>query len=201
MNRKFPLVLCLLAHAAGWGLVSTARAGSLPPPNHGVLPLAFEAGGGPADTPAEFLARGRNYALCLETGGGAVLCLSPGAGGPQHGDVVRMSLSGARPDGAGAAQNELPGRVNYFIGNNPAGWRRGIRTFARVKFGCVYPGVDLVYYGNEGQLEYDFWVAPHADAGQIALKFDSGTGVPPVRLLPAGELQIALSADSHGQDA
>ena len=63
------------------------------------------------------------------------------------------------------------GKSNYFIGNNPAKWHRDIPQFARVRYQAVYPGVDLVYYGNQGQLEYDFEVAPGADPNAIAFQF------------------------------
>ena len=54
-------------------------------------------------------------------------------------------------------------------------WRHGIPQFARVEYQAVYPGVDLVYYGNQGQLEYDFRVSPTADPNQIALHFDGAS--------------------------
>ena len=82
-----------------------------------------------------------------------------------------MELAGANPAAAVAGASPLPGKSNYFIGNNPAKWHRDIPQFARVRYQSVYPGVDLVYYGNQGQLEYDFEVAPGADPSQIALRF------------------------------
>ncbi len=85
--------------------------------------------------------------------------------------VVQMSLVGASASAAAIGMDELPGKTNYFIGYDPAKWRTNIPTFGRVKFTRVYPGVDLVYYGNQRQLEYDFVVAPGADAGQIKLSF------------------------------
>jgi hypothetical protein len=65
----------------------------------------------------------------------------------------------------------LPGVSNYFIGNDPAQWRTSIPTFAKVAYHEVYPGVDLVYYGNQRQLEYDWVVAPGADPAVITLAF------------------------------
>ena len=70
-----------------------------------------------------------------------------------------------------SGDDQLPGKSNYFIGNNPAKWHRDIPQFARVRYQGVYPGVDLVYYGNQGQLEYDFEVAPGADPKTIAFQF------------------------------
>lgn len=87
-------------------------------------------------------------------------------------DVIRMQLAGAnaavRPVGAGM----LPGTANYFIGNDPAQWHRSVPTYGKVRYAGVYPGVDLVYYGNQRQLEYDFVVAPGASAQPIRLHFD-----------------------------
>ena len=75
---------------------------------------------------------------------------------------------------ASSAQAEAPllGKVNYYIGNDPKRWLENLPTFGRIRYSSVYPGVDLVYYGTEGQLEYDFIVAPGADPGQIRVAFD-----------------------------
>src|SRR5438046_3860535 len=78
-----------------------------------------------------------------------------------------MKLVGANlsPDVVGL--EELPGKTNYFSGNDPNKWRTNVSTFAKVRYGNVYPGVDLVYYGNQGQSECDFIVAPGADPKAI----------------------------------
>ena len=88
----------------------------------------------------------------------------------QNPAVLRIKLIGANPQPELVGLEELPGKVNYFIGNDPKKWRTNISTFAKVKYKDVYPGIDLVYYGNQGQLEYDFIVAPGADPKII--KFD-----------------------------
>jgi hypothetical protein len=95
------------------------------------------------------------------------------AGGPesQPPQVVQMRLVGGNAKGRIVGLNELPGRSNYFIGNDPKKWRTDVPSYARVKYEGVYPGVDLVYYGNQRQLEYDFVVAPGADPNQIKLSF------------------------------
>src|SRR5208282_6759909 len=64
----------------------------------------------------------------------------------------------------------LPGKSNYFIGNNPRNWRTNVPAYAKVRYAAVYPGVDLIYYGNRRALEYDFVLAPGADPSQIRLK-------------------------------
>jgi len=84
--------------------------------------------------------------------------------------VVRLRLVGANPNAAVTGGDELPGKANYFIGNDPKKWRTNVPTYAKVRYQNIYPGVDLVYYGNQsGQLEYDFVVEPGADPGAIAL--------------------------------
>ena len=83
-----------------------------------------------------------------------------------------MTLANANPQSQAAGLDELPGKSNYFIGNDPAKWRTNIPTYAKVKYNGVYPGVDLVYYGNHGQLEYDFVVAPGADPSLVTLAFE-----------------------------
>jgi hypothetical protein len=85
--------------------------------------------------------------------------------------VLRMNLVGANRAATVAGQNELEGKVNYFIGNDPAKWRTDVPTFGRVRYAEVYPGIDVVYYGNQRRLEYDFVVAPGRDAREIALEF------------------------------
>jgi hypothetical protein len=81
-----------------------------------------------------------------------------------------MRLVGANTRAKVRGEDELPGKSNYFIGNEPKKWRTNVPNYAKVKYRDVYPGVDLVYYGNQrGQLEYDFVVAPGADPSAIAL--------------------------------
>lgn len=88
--------------------------------------------------------------------------------------LLRLKLVGANPKAGIAALDELPGRSNYFLGNDPKKWRTNVPNYAKVKYQSVYPGVDLVYYGNPRQLEYDFVVAPGADPNVITLEFETG---------------------------
>jgi hypothetical protein len=82
-----------------------------------------------------------------------------------------MKLLGANPSPKMAGESALPGKVNYLIGKDPSKWRTNIPTFEKVRYEAVYPGIDLVYYGNQRQMEYDFVVAPGADPNQIRLSF------------------------------
>jgi photosystem II stability/assembly factor-like uncharacterized protein len=85
---------------------------------------------------------------------------------------VRMNLVGANAKSAASGVDRLRGRVNYLLGNDPTQWQQGVPTFARVRYDAVYPGVDVVYYGNEQELEYDFFIAPRSDPSPIELQFD-----------------------------
>jgi hypothetical protein len=85
------------------------------------------------------------------------------------------------------AEEPLPGAANYLLSNDPARWRTGVPTYGKVRYKEIYPGTDLVYYGNEGQLEYDFVVAPGADPTAIALRWD---GADRLELDAAGDLLV-----------
>src|SRR6266513_444600 len=91
--------------------------------------------------------------------------------------VLKMRLLGAIPGVRGVGVAELPGKANYFTGNNPANWITGVRTYSKVRFPSVYSGIDVVYYGNSQQLEYDFVVSPRSDPRQIALGFEDADRV------------------------
>ena len=154
--------------------------------SYGKLPLSFEANEGQQDQQVKFLSRGRGYNLFL-TNREAVLVLTksekPAAALRRRGrttlsqkkpkrqsTVLRTQFVAANPAAKVTGEEELPGKVNYFIGKDPAKWRTDVATYAKVRYEQVYPGIDLVYYGNQRQLEYDFVVAPGADPARIRLK-------------------------------
>jgi len=146
-------------------------------PRYGRLPLAFEANQGQTSSDVKFLAHGRGYALFL-TAADAILSLH--AKGKQVGTAstfLRMRLEGANPKLSVSGADELPGKSNYFIGKDPAKWRTNIPTYSKLRYSAVYPGVDLVYYGDDGRLEYDFVVAPGADPNAIRLVFNGAVPV------------------------
>jgi hypothetical protein len=101
---------------------------------------------------------------------------NPPAPSTQHLEpaVLRMKLVGSNPKARITGLDELPGRSNYFLGNDPQKWRTNVPNYARVKYEGVYAGIDLLYYGNQGRLEYDFVVAPGADPRAIALAVETG---------------------------
>jgi hypothetical protein len=88
-----------------------------------------------------------------------------------------MQPLGTNPDPPAAGLDELPGKSNYFIGDNPGEWRTDVPTYAKVRYKNIYSGIDLIYYGNQGQLEYDFVVAPGADPTWVRLGLDGTTGI------------------------
>ncbi len=153
------------------------------------LPLFFEPNQGQTDRRVKFLARGAGYGLFL-TGDEAVLSLQRAAtkGSPSVASVVRMRLDGTDSAASVHGTQPLPGKSNYFIGNDRSKWRRGIPQFGGVEYQSVYPGIDLVYYGNQRQLEYDFRVAPGADPNQIALSFKGASAH-----LDSGDLVLATA--------
>ena len=111
----------------------------------------------------------------------------------REGTVLRLKMLGANTTPQAEGQEELPGKVNYFIGNDPAKWRREIPTYRRVYFKEVYPGIDVVYYGNQRELEYDLVVAPGANPKLIRFTVE---GADQIRLDKTGRLLLGLK---HGE--
>jgi uncharacterized repeat protein (TIGR01451 family) len=144
------------------------------------LPLMFEPNEGQAnldsgDSRVKFIARGSGYILALGSEG-AILSVrsrdSSGSSKSARFETVQMKLAGSNPHVRIQAADALPGKSNYLLGNDPAKWRRGVSQFGRVRYENVYPGIDVVFYGNQGRLEHDFEVAPGADPSQAELEFD-----------------------------
>jgi sugar lactone lactonase YvrE len=174
----------------------------------GKVALSFEANQGQASEQVKFLARGQGYSLFLGKKG-AVLAVSQPAGragaaeneaetktagaGRAASRVFPLDLADANPAAAVVAEDALPGTANYFVGSDRSRWRTGVPTYSRVRYRSVYPGVDLVYYGNQNQLEYDFVVSPHGDPSVIRLQFGGAEGV---RLAANGDL--ILRGDPSG---
>jgi hypothetical protein len=169
--------------------------------SYDALPMAFEANQGQSAGPVKFLSRGQGYTAFL-TAEGMVLSLHPAsvpaqaeAGGSvsvtnAKNITLQFKLIGAAANPTAAGENPLPGKVNYFIGNDRTKWHTNIAAYARVRYRNVYPGVDLVYYGNHSQLEYDFAVSPGADASKI--KFEIA-GADNIRLDGSGNLVLSTA--------
>ena len=166
---------------------------------YGKLPLLFEVNQGQSDKKVRFLSRGNGYNLSL-TATEAVLSLARKSESVSQkkafasrrnshaqlatkNSVLRMKLVGANPNPQVNGQEQQDSKVNYFIGNDPRQWHTNIPTYAKVRYQQVYSGIDLIYYGNQRQLEYDFVVAPGADPSRIRLSFSGAR---------------KLSLDAHG---
>src|SRR5437762_1343139 len=172
--RVVSLILALLVTAACGTVPASVTPAESDAPRHvrvseayGKLPLYFEANKGQTDEQVRFLARGSRSTLFL-TPSEAVLVFT-------HREVtktvLRMTFIGANHEPSVVGTAELPGKANYFIGSDPANWRTDVPTYAKVRYRNVYPGIDLDYYGNQRQLEYDFVVGPGADPRAIRLSF------------------------------
>ncbi|AXC13038.1 Cell surface protein [Acidisarcina polymorpha] len=96
--------------------------------------------------------------------------------------MLRMDLVGANRSLQASGSELLPGTANYFIGNDPAKWLSKLPVYAKVRYSAVYPGVDLVYYGNQRQLEYDFVVAPGASPKSVKLHFAGAQRISPAAI-------------------
>jgi hypothetical protein len=147
---------------------------------YGRLPISFMANRGQIDPQVQFLARGSGYNLFL-TSAEAVLTLNKYSAGPGEAidgsardlvTVLRMRLLDAKSGVLGEGVEELPGKTNYFVGSDPSKWQSDVPNYARVLYRSIYPGVDLEYYGNQSQLEYDFVIAPGANPRIIKLSFE-----------------------------
>src|SRR6266496_2856292 len=171
---------------------------------YGRLPLVFEANQGQAEPSVRFLFRGGGYTALL-TSDGMVLSSRPSKVEPfaaattvqtstvatPPATIVRFRLSGAAKNQTVVGEDLQPGKVNYFIGDDPAQWRTNVATYRRVRYKNVYPGIDLVYYGNHRQLEYDFVISPGADPRRI--QFDV-QGAKDLQLNPEGDLILQTGA-------
>ena len=130
---------------------------------YGKLLLSFEANYGQTDPEVKFLSRAQGYTVFL-TSTDAVFALDDA--------TVRMRFPGANSNPKVVGLDAMPGRSHYFLGDDPAEWQIGVPHFGTVSYKDVYSGIDVVYYGNRGQLEYDFVLARGADPATIALAFD-----------------------------
>src|SRR5919205_1867016 len=156
----------------------------------GELPLSFELNQGQTDETVKFLSHGPGYELYLTSTEAVVSLPKPKL---RESSVLRFKMIGANAAARVEGRDELPGKVNYFIGNNHEKWRRNIPTYRKVHYKDVYPGIDIVYYGNQRQLEYDFEIAAGADPKVIKFSVE---GAKRIRLDQQGKLLLALQ---HGE--
>jgi len=150
--------------------------------SYGALPMSFEVNQGQADSSVRFLARGQGYAVLLRPSEALLALRPPSQNTRVHEKAGELPQSSSRPlkmkienanlSAPTTGLHRLPGVSNYFIGNDPSHWHTNIPTYEKVQFENVRPGVNLVYYGNQGQLEYDFVLAPGVRPESLRLSFE-----------------------------
>jgi photosystem II stability/assembly factor-like uncharacterized protein len=173
------------------------------------LPLSFEPNHRLVESRSQFFSRGDGYSIHLystgvtlllrNSNGGASDSLVSQPGGPngarangsKRSTELKMRLERANPAATMRGLNELPGKTNYLLGKEPKDWLTNVANYARIEQKDVYPGVHLVYYGNQRQLEYDFRIDPGANAGRIKLNFE---GAQSLRIDPSGDLILTTAA-------
>jgi hypothetical protein len=174
--------LCLSARPLGTPPTSPdantqAQAGAA----YSQLPMSFEANQGQTDAAVNFLSRGSGYALFLSPGEAVLSLQKPNLATADASEspnsVLRMQLVGAKAAAQVTGLDALPGTSNYLNGIDPSQWHTNIPNYGRVKYQDVYPGIDVVYYGNQRQLEYDFIVAPGANTNDIQLSFQGALNI------------------------
>jgi hypothetical protein len=147
------------------------------------LPMRFERNAGQTDAAVDFFVRGHRYTVFL-TPAEAVLTLSKA----DQAAAVRIKLRGANTQPQVQGEDELPGKSNYLTGDDPGNWRTEVPNYGKVRYKELYSGIDLVYYGNGRQLEYDFIVAPGADSQAIRVGLE---GAESAAITPDGDLVLA----------
>ena len=176
------------------------------------LPMRFEALPSKEGQRPSFVTRGRGYSMAF-SGGEATIALStsapsmprelsqpstlePTSAPISSTAVVRMTLVGARENTQAVLADELPGTANYFLGSDSTQWRTGVKGYSCVRYDGVYDGIDVVYYGNQDRLEYDFVVAPHANPELIKLAF---AGTDQVSIDANGDLLLDVAGEELRQ--
>ena len=156
--------------------------------NYGKLPLCFEANQGQVNKQVKFLSRGSGYNLFL-TPNETVLAFNSSLES-QNGAVLKMKIVDANLSPTIFGLAELPSKSNYFKGENQQNWHANIPNYAKVQYKNIYPGIDLMYYGNQGKLEYDFIVSPGVNPSKIKLAYE---GITNLNVSEAGDLILYLA--------
>src|SRR5262249_43473988 len=174
---------------------------------YGKLPLSSEENVGQAAKDVHYISHGSGYQLLLTAQGATLVLRAPiphnlspvhrfetlkalrQASRARTRTAIRMRLDGANPAARASAFEKLAKKTNYFIGNDPKNWHTDVASYGRVKYEDIYPGVDLVFYGNQRKLEYDFIVRPGADPTAIRLSLEGGQRL---RLASSGDLVMRV---------
>jgi len=156
----------------------------------GNLPLWFEADpqgvSGQPDSATRFVAHGRDSEFLISATG-AQFVLREKSGKTS---AVQMEFAGANPATQISGGAKMSGKINYLFGNNPAQWRSGVAAFGQVRVAQIYPDINVVYYGNGRQLEYDFDLAAGVKPETIVMHF---SGAENISINPQGELVVKLA--------
>ncbi|HPO17100.1 MAG TPA: DUF5011 domain-containing protein, partial [Candidatus Hydrogenedentes bacterium] len=179
------LVGCIVLAVLGFSEGSPMIRGEQPQAMLRELPMAFESNQGQFDSQVDFAAQGEGYRLFLKPSA-AVLSI-PGPG--QDKRAVYIEFRGANENAQGEGMLELPGKANYFIGRDPSDWHLGVSRFEQVCRHDVYPGIDVIFYGNQGRLEYDMEVNPGATPENVEILF---SGADTVAQGPDGQLTVKV---------
>ena len=144
------------------------------------IPLSFVANYGQADKKVKFTSRGSGYSLALAPTTFTMAVANPRSKTNERASasVLHANLLGGNASATVTGLERLPATTNYFIGSDPRKWKTNVPNFAKVKYSSVYRGIDLVFYGNQDLLEYDFIVSPGADPNVITLGFEGYDGPP-----------------------
>jgi hypothetical protein len=156
----------------GSGSAAAAERRTTVDTNYGSIPLHFEPNVGQVSSPVRFLSRGQGYELSL-TNDAAILAFQEKSpiSGAKRAKEITMSLAGAASGLTVSGEELLEGKTNYLVGRDPKNWKTDIPNFARVRYHDIYEGIDAVFYGDQGNLEYDWVVRPNARVGQIRMDF------------------------------
>jgi len=138
---------------------------------YGKLPISFEPNVGQTDESVRYVARGRGYAMFL-TGNQAKLNLQGDRGKAAS---LEMTIENGNDSPVVTGLAESASKTNYLVGNDPSKWQTDVPNYSRVKYEQIYPGIDMIYYGNGQKLEYDLIVSPQADPRNIALSFSGAS--------------------------
>lgn len=201
-------VIAIAATRAGLAIAASRNEKPILTSRNYSLPLSFEENRGQADSAFSYLGRAEGFSVALRENEAEVFFAhrpaSTGRGVRETAgnrperittQLLRMRFLGANPSSGIEGRERLPGTANYFIGNDPSKWRSDIPTFARVRYQRIYPGTDLVFYGAEQHLEFDFRLAPGADPRRILIQF---SGAHKLKVDSAGNLLISMRGATMG---
>ena len=154
---------------------------------YGAIPLHFEVNAGQANEQVRYLANGNGYSLFLNSDEAVFVFSKQEEDGGTHADILRMKFVDANPSPLIMGEKILEGKTNYLVGNDRSKWKTDIPNYERIRYQEIYNGVDVVFYGNQKNLEYDFVVQPNTPTDQIGIEF---AGVDDLAIVENGDLTL-----------